>query len=70
MPEFGRPPRGWLYGVLLTLIVYWYSAILWQAYNRGEARTKIAGGIIILLSAVVAAHQAFTRDDYRITKWT
>jgi hypothetical protein len=56
--------------VLLTLIVYWYSAILWQAYNRGEARTKIAGGIIILLSAVVAAHQAFTRDDYRITKWT
>jgi hypothetical protein len=70
VPEFVKPPRGWLYGVLLTIVVFWYSGVLWQGYKEGEASAKIGGGIVILLATVILAHQALTRDDYRITKWT
>ncbi len=70
MHQVARPPRGWLYGVLLTIFVFWFAGILWQSYSGGESRTKIVGGIVILLASAMSAHQALTNDEYRTSNLT
>jgi hypothetical protein len=70
MIDFARPPRYWLKGVLLTIFVFWYSGVIWQSFVDGEARVKILGGVLMLVSCALIAHQALTIDDYRASKWT
>ena len=58
MAEFARPPRGWLYGVLLTIFTFWYSGVLWQAFQEGERRWRIAGGVVMLVATGLTAYDA------------
>lgn len=68
MAEFARPPRGWLYGVLLTIFVFWYSGVLWQSFQEGERRWKIVGGVVILIASGLTAYDALTNDAYRTSR--
>ena len=73
MPADGlrtRITRGWLFGVLLTIFVFWFAGILRQSYSEGESRTKIVGGIVILLASAMSAYQALTNDEYRTSTLT
>lgn len=70
MPEFARPPRGWLKGVLVTMLVFWYSGITWQAFLTGERPVKTAGMAITIVAAAIIAHQALTNDDYKTSRAT
>ena len=65
-----KPPRGWLKGVLLTILILVYAGVLWQSFLQRESPVKIVGGFVILLAAVVNAQQALTNDHYRTSKWT
>ena len=68
MAEFARPPRGWLYGVLLTIFVFLYSGVLWQAFQQGERRGKLAGGAVMLIAGALTAYDALTNDGYRTSR--
>jgi hypothetical protein len=66
-----RPPRGWLTGVLLTILIFWISGLTWDGFRAHEIPpVKLAGGLIILLSMALIAHQALTNDSYRTAKAT
>jgi Na+/H+ antiporter NhaD/arsenite permease-like protein len=69
MSYLARPPRGWLYGVLLTIFVFWYSGVLWQSFKQGEPRLEILGGVAMLVSIALTAQQALTNDNYKISGW-
>ena len=68
MGDYARPPRGWLYGIVLTIFIFWYSGVLWQAFREGERHGKIAGGVVMLAASVLTAHDALTNDAYRTSR--
>jgi hypothetical protein len=71
MTEYARLPRGWLYGVLLTILVFWFSGVSWEAF-RNQELTTIAwvGALVMQLSQSVHAYQALTNDGYKTSKAT
>jgi hypothetical protein len=67
----GRPPRGWLYGVLLTILIIWVTGVFWEGFRAHEiSPLRFAGGAITILAMVLRAHQALTNDAYRTAKET
>ena len=68
MTRFARPPRGWFYGVLLTIFVFWYSGVLWEAFQEGERRGKLVGGAVMLVAGALTAYDALTNDGYRTSR--
>ena len=68
MAEFARPPRGWLYGVLIAIFVFWYSGVLWGAFQQGERPGKLVGGVVMLVASALTAHDALTNDAYRTSR--
>jgi len=66
-----RPPRGWLYGLLLTILAFWFSGVIWDAFlNHEMPPVKLAGAVITLFSGLLLAYQALTNDDYKTAKPT
>jgi hypothetical protein len=66
-----RPPRGWLKGVLLTILIIWVSGVFWEEFRAHEiGPVKFAGAAIVIISMVLVAHQALTNPDYRSAKET
>ena len=66
-----RPPRGWLYGVVLTILIIWVSGVYWESFRAHEVSpVSFAGGLICLFAVVLIAHQALTNDDARTAKET
>ena len=66
-----RPPKGWLYGVLLTILVFWGSGVYWEGFRAHEMSTvSSVGAALLVLGTVLLAHQAFTNDDYKTAKET
>jgi len=66
-----RPPKGWLYGVLLTILIFWISGVFWESFRAHEITpVSLAGGVICILALVLRAHQALTNDDYNKAKET
>ena len=66
-----RPPRGWLLGVLVTSLVFWYSGVLWEGYTAHEiSPLMLAGGGILIVGLALRAQQALTNDDYKTSKAT
>ncbi len=60
-----RPPRGWLYGVVLTILIFWGTGVYWHAFRAHEmSPVSSAGAVLIVLGMVLRAHQALTNDDY------
>ena len=71
MTEYARLPRGWLYGVLLTILVFWFSGVSWEAFRNQELTTIAwAGALVMQLSQSVHAYQALTNDGYKTSKAT
>ena len=70
MNEFARPPRGWLKGVIVTILIFWYSGLTWQAFQSRKPPLGIVGMVITILGAVMIAQQALTNDGYRTSTWT
>lgn len=70
LPDFARPPRGWLYGVVLTILIFWFAGVLWQSFLERESPAKVVGGCIMLVATALNAQQALTNDDYKTSKWT
>jgi undecaprenyl pyrophosphate phosphatase UppP len=69
--EMSRPPRGWLKGVLVTIFVFWYSGVTWEAFTSHQiSEVRLAGSIVMIGGLCVIAHQALTNDDYRTSKAT
>ncbi len=66
-----RPPRGWLKGVLVTILVFWYSGLTWEAFISHEiSRVRLAGSIVMIVGLCLTAHQALTNDDYAKSRTT
>ena len=71
MAEFARPPKGWLWGVVVTILIAFFSASTWDAFRTHEInRLRFSGAVIMILSLAVMAQQAFTSDDYKTSKAT
>lgn len=71
MAEFARPPRGWLWGVIMTILIAYFSATTWDAFRTHEINAlKFSGAVIMILSLVLMAHQALTNNDYKTSKAT
>jgi hypothetical protein len=69
--DMAAPPRGWLKGVLLTIVVFWYSGVMWEAFTAHEiSPLRLAGGGILIVGLALTAHQALTNDDYRTSNAT
>jgi hypothetical protein len=67
--DMARPPKGWLWGVLMTILVFWLSGLTWEAFRDHEASTvTIAGTIIMIVGLSLQAHEALTNDDYKTSK--
>jgi hypothetical protein len=54
--------------VLLTIWVFWFAGLLWEAFRDGERLGKIAGGVVMLLANALTAHDALTNDGYRTSR--
>jgi Na+/H+ antiporter NhaD/arsenite permease-like protein len=66
-----RPPKGWLVGVVLTILIIWAVGVFWESFWAHEiSRVSLAGAAIMILGAVLRAHQALTNNDYRTAKET
>lgn len=66
-----RPPKGWLYGVLLTILIVWLSGVYWKGFTTHEMSTvSSVGAAFVVLATVLLAHQALTNDDYKTAKET
>jgi predicted membrane channel-forming protein YqfA (hemolysin III family) len=66
-----RPPKGWLYGVLLTIVIAWGSGVFWKAFKAHEmSPVSSVGAVFLVLGAVLLAQQAFTNDDYNKSRGT
>jgi len=66
-----RPPRGWLYGVVLTILIFWGTGVFWESFRAHEiTRVSFAGAAIMIVALVLRAHQALTNDDYNKAKET
>jgi hypothetical protein len=66
-----RPPKGWLVGVVLTILIIWVTGVFWQSFRAHEITpVSSAGAAIMILGAVLRAHQALTNNDYRTAKET
>ena len=71
MAGFARVPRGWLWGVLATILVTYFSSTTWDAFRSHEINNlRFSGAVIMILSLAVMAHQALTNDDYKTAKAT
>jgi hypothetical protein len=71
VPEFAHPPRGWLWGVVVTILIAYFSATTWDGFRSGEIyNVRFAGSVIMILSLAVMAHDALTNDDYKTSKPT
>jgi hypothetical protein len=56
-----RPPKGWLYGVLLTILIFWGSGVYWEGFRAHEMTPVSApGAVLVILAMVLRAHQALT----------
>lgn len=66
-----RPPRGWLYGVLLTILILWVSGVFWDSFRAQEiGPVRFAGGVVCILALILIAHQALTNDGASTSKET
>jgi hypothetical protein len=66
-----RPPKGWLYGVVLTILIFWGSGVYWEGFRAHEmSPVSSVGAVFVLLATVLRAHQALTNDDYNKAKET
>jgi hypothetical protein len=64
-----RPPRGWLYGVVLTILIFWGSGVFWEGFRAHEmSPVSAVGAVFIVLALVLRAHQALTNNDYEKAK--
>lgn len=64
-----RPPRGWLFGVVLTIFIFWFSGLTWDKFRNGElSSVTLAGAFIMIIALSMEAHQALTNDDYKTSK--
>jgi hypothetical protein len=71
MTEGTPPPRGWLYGFLLTITTFWSSGVFWDAWrDHRMGPVKLAGSVILLISIVLIAYEALTNDDYKTARVT
>jgi hypothetical protein len=69
--NYARPPRGWLYGVLLTILVFWTSGVAWDAFRSHEITTvKFVGMVIMVMALALRAHEALTNDEYKTSRAT
>ena len=65
------PPRGWLYGFLLTITAFLLSSAAWEAFRNHEIGTvRFTGDVMVLISMVMIAYEALTNNDYRTAKAT
>jgi hypothetical protein len=66
-----RPPRGWLYGILLTILTFWLSGVFWDGFRAHEMSQESSVGVgFILIANVLLAYQALTNDDYKKARGT
>ena len=69
--DYAPPPRGWLYGFLLTITAFWFSGVTWEAFRNHEiGALRLTGAVILLISGVLIAYEALTTNDYRTAKAT
>jgi hypothetical protein len=69
--HMARPPKGWLWGVLVTIFIFWFAGVTWEAFRTHESSTvTIAGATIMIVALALEAHQALTNDDYKTSKPT
>jgi undecaprenyl pyrophosphate phosphatase UppP len=65
------PPRGWLKGVLVTILVFWYSGLVWESFRANELPpAKLIGSLLMIGGLALTAHEALTNDDYKTSKAT
>jgi hypothetical protein len=66
-----RLPRGWLYGVVLTILIFWLSGVYWETFEAHDlSPVSSVGAVFVILALVLRAHQALTNDDYNKAKET
>jgi hypothetical protein len=70
MPEYARPPRGWLKGVFLTIMVSWLCAKAWDGFQTGEHPITLAGAGISIVAGGIVAYEAYTNESYRTSRAT
>jgi len=71
MTDYAPPPKGWLYGFLLAISIFWFSGVTWEAFRNHEiGALRFTGGVTLLISGALIAYEALTDNNYKTAKAT